>query len=141
MRILVTNDDGIDSIGLHVLARAMTRFGHVVVAAPDSEYSGASAALGAIHLIRPEVRRVQIDGVPEAWSVSGAPALCVMFARLGVFGGRFDLVVSGINPGVNVGRSVYHSGTVGAALTARLGGISGVAVSQAVTGFGVKVWA
>ena len=138
MRILVTNDDGIDSIGLHVLARAMTRFGHVVVAAPDSEYSGASAALGAIHLIRPEVRRVQIDGVPEAWSVSGAPALCVMFARLGVFGGRFDLVVSGINPGVNVGRSVYHSGTVGAALTARLGGISGVAVSQAVTGFGVE---
>ena len=66
MRILVTNDDGIDSIGLHVLARAMTRFGHVVVAAPDSEYSGASAALGAIHLIRPEVRRTHVDGVPEA---------------------------------------------------------------------------
>lgn len=138
MRILVTNDDGIDSIGLHVLARAMTRFGHVVVAAPDSEYSGASAALGAIHLMRPEVHRAHVDGVPEAWAVSGAPALCVMFARLGVFGDRFDLVVSGINPGVNVGRSVYHSGTVGAALTARLGGISGVAVSQAVTGFGVE---
>jgi 5'-nucleotidase len=61
-----------------------------------------------------------------------------MFARLGAFGPPFDLVVAGINPGVNVGRSVYHSGTVGAALTARAGGISGVAVSQAVHGFGVE---
>jgi len=57
-----------------------------------------------------------------------------MFARLGAFGRRFDLVVSGINPGANVGRAVYHSGTVGAALTARSGGVSGVAVSQAVEG-------
>jgi 5'-nucleotidase len=61
-----------------------------------------------------------------------------MFARLGAFGPRFDLVVAGINPGANVGRAVYHSGTVGACLTARIGGISGVAVSQAVTGFGVE---
>ena len=70
--------------------------------------------------------------------MNGPPALCVMFARLGAFGPRFDLVVSGINPGANVGRAVYHSGTVGACLTARIGGISGVAVSQAVTGFGVE---
>ena len=70
--------------------------------------------------------------------MTGPPALCVMFARLGAFGPPFDLVVAGINPGVNVGRSVYHSGTVGAALTARAGGISGVAVSQAVQGFGVE---
>lgn len=138
MRIMVTNDDGIDSEGLRVLARAMTRFGDVVVAAPDSEYSGASSALGALHLVQPEVHRCTIDGVPEAWSVTGPPALCVMFARLGVFGAPFDLVVSGINPGANVGRSVYHSGTIGAALTARTGGISGVAVSQAVRNFGVE---
>ena len=70
--------------------------------------------------------------------MSGPPALCVMFARLGAFGEPFDLVVSGINPGANVGRAVYHSGTVGAALTARNGNISGVAISQAVTGFGVE---
>jgi 5'-nucleotidase len=61
-----------------------------------------------------------------------------MFARLGAFGPRFDLVVSGINPGANVGRAVYHSGTVGAALTARAGGISGIAVSQAVADGGVE---
>jgi 5'-nucleotidase len=60
-----------------------------------------------------------------------------MFARLGVFG-PVDLVVAGINPGANVGRAVYHSGTVGAALTARNGGISGVAVSQAVANYGVE---
>jgi 5'-nucleotidase len=138
VRILVTNDDGIDSIGLHVLARAMCRHGDVVVAAPDREYSGAGAALGALHLLQPEVRRVELDGVPEAWTVNGPPGLCVMFSRLGAFGERFDLVVSGINPGANVGRAVYHSGTVGACLTGRNGGISGVAVSQAVTGFGVE---
>ena len=138
MRILLTNDDGIDSVGLHVLARAMRKHGEVVVAAPDREFSGAGAALGALHLIQPEVHRCTIDGIDEAWSVTGPPALCVMFSRLGAFGAPFDLVVAGINPGANVGRSVYHSGTIGAALTARNGGISGVAVSQAVAGFGVE---
>ena len=138
MRILVTNDDGIDSIGLHVLARAMRPFGDVVIAAPDREFSGAGAALGALHLIQPEVHRARVEGIDQAWAVTGPPALCVMFSRLGAFGDPFDLVVSGINPGVNVGRSVYHSGTVGAALTARNGLVSGVAVSQAVTGFGVE---
>lgn len=139
MRILVTNDDGVDAIGLHVLARRLTELGgELVVAAPDREYSGAGAALGTLHLIRPEVRRVEIDGVSEAWSVTGPPALCVVFGRLGVFGGPFDLVMSGINPGANAGRAIYHSGTVGAALTARNGGVSSVAVSQAVAGFGVE---
>ena len=138
MRILVTNDDGIDSVGLHVLARRLRPLGQVVIAAPDREYSGASAALGTLHLIRPEVRAVQLDGVDSAWSVTGPPALCVMFSRLGVFGGSFDVVVAGINPGANAGRAIYHSGTVGAALTARNGGVSGVAISQAVDDFGVE---
>ena len=138
MRILVTNDDGIDSVGLHVLARAMRPFGQVVIAAPDQEYSGASAAIGALHIMRPEVHRRHVDGIDEAWAISGAPALCVFLSRFGLFGDPFDLVVSGINPGVNVGRSVYHSGTVGAAVTARNAGITGIAVSQAVTGFGVE---
>jgi 5'/3'-nucleotidase len=136
-RLLITNDDGIDSIGLHILARAMSAHGEVVVAAPDGEYSGAGAALGALHVIHPEVRQAALDGLADAWAVTGPPGLCVMFARLGVFG-PIDLVVSGINPGANVGRAIYHSGTVGAAITARNGGCSGVAVSQAVAGFGVE---
>lgn len=143
MRILVTNDDGIDSIGLHVLAREMCTLDgdhEVVVIAPDEEYSGSSASLGALFAIHPEVRRTTIEGFAgdEVWKVTGPPALCVMFARLGAFGPPFDLVVSGINPGANVGRAVYHSGTIGAALTGRNGGVSGVAISQLVTGFGVE---
>lgn len=138
MRILLTNDDGIDSIGLHVLARSMRPHGEVVIIAPDREFSGAGAALGALHLMVPEVCKRHVEGIDEAWSVSGPPALCVMFARLGAFGAPFDLIVSGINPGANVGRSVYHSGTVGACLSGRNGGIPGVAVSQAVTGFGIE---
>jgi 5'-nucleotidase len=137
VRILVTNDDGIDSVGLHELARALVPLGEVVVVAPDSEYSGASAALGALHLLQPEVRRAHVDGIGQAWTVNGPPGLCVMFSRLGVFG-PIDLVVSGINPGANVGRAIYHSGTVGAAITARNGGISGVAVSQAVSEYGIE---
>ncbi|MDG2028255.1 MAG: 5'/3'-nucleotidase SurE [Acidimicrobiales bacterium] len=137
MRILVTNDDGIDSIGLHVLARAMMPFGDVVIVAPDQEYSGYGAAIGSIWLMKPEVHRAHVDGIDEAWSVSAAPALCAMFGRLGAFG-DIDLVVSGINPGANVGRSVYHSGTVGACLTARNGGINSVAVSQSVDSWGVE---
>ncbi|MXW76986.1 MAG: hypothetical protein F4Z58_13295 [Acidimicrobiaceae bacterium] len=137
MRILVTNDDGIDSIGLHVLARTMRRFGDVVIAAPDSEYSGYGAAIGSIWRMTPEVHRTHIDGIDEAWSVTAAPALCAMFGRLGAFG-DIDLVVSGINPGANVGRSVYHSGTVGACLTARNGEINAVAVSQSIDDWGVE---
>lgn len=143
MRILVTNDDGIDAPGLHALANAMCDLtgGHeIVVAAPNTEYSGAGAALGALHLITPVIRRVNLSNVAadDTWSVSGAPALCVMFARLGAFGGPFDLVVSGVNPGANVGRATYHSGTVGAALTARNGNISGIAFSQAVSGYSIE---
>lgn len=138
MRILVTNDDGIDSEGLHVLARAVAGLGEVTVVAPDREYSGASGSLGVLNEIRPEVHLRRIDGVAEAWAVTGPPALCVLFAGLGVFGRPYDMVVAGINPGVNVGRSIYHSGTVGAALTARSRGVPAVAVSQAVEGYGIE---
>ncbi|MDQ6838949.1 MAG: 5'/3'-nucleotidase SurE [Actinomycetota bacterium] len=137
-RILVTNDDGIDSEGLHVLAREMGQHGDVVVIAPDREYSGASAALGPLHLIRPEAQRARVEGIDEVWAVSGPPGLCVMFAIMGAFGDPFDLVVAGINPGENIGRAVYHSGTVGAAVTARCRNVTGVAVSQAVGGPSVE---
>ncbi|MEL7156274.1 MAG: 5'/3'-nucleotidase SurE [Actinomycetota bacterium] len=136
--ILVTNDDGIDSVGLHVLARALTDLGDVMIVAPDQEFSGAGAAIGALHVIQPEVHLAHVEGIDRAWAVTGPPALCVMFARLGAFGRLPDLIVSGINPGANVGRSVYHSGTVGAALTGRNGHIPGIAVSQSVDDFGVE---
>ncbi len=138
VRILVTNDDGILAPGILPLAQAMNRFGDVTVVAPDTEYSGAGAAIGAIWERTPHVTRHELDGIDEAWAVNGPPALAVMYARLGAFGAPFDLVVSGINPGANVGRSVYHSGTVGACLSGRNGGWSGIAVSQASAGWGVE---
>jgi 5'-nucleotidase len=138
MRILLTNDDGIFAPGIQHLARAMDGLGEVVVIAPDQEFSGAGAAIGALFETRPHVTRHEFDGVAEAWAVNGPPALCVMYARFGAFGGPFDLVVSGINPGANVGRSVYHSGTIGACLSGRNGGIPGIAVSQAAAGWGIE---
>lgn len=130
MNILVTNDDGIDSIGLRQVARELTALGHVTVCAPDREYSGSSVAIGSIHQLRPTVKRQRLDGIDEAWSVDGPPALCVMLALADMFDRKFDLIVSGINPGANTGRNVYHSGTVGAVIVGRSYGISGIAISQ-----------
>lgn len=136
MRILVTNDDGVWAPGIAALARAMASTGaDVVVAAPDEDKSGFGAALGSIH--RGEdigARKVQVPGMEglPVYAVDGPPALAVMSARLGGFGPPVDLVVSGINPGPNTGRSVLHSGTVGAALTGANFGVSAMAVSQAV---------
>ena len=128
MRILVTNDDGFDSPGLHALAKALKPLGEVVVAAPDREYSGASSSVGPIPLTT-EKHKVEIDGIDEAWAVSGPPGLIVFLASMGGFGAPFDLVVSGINPGANVGNPVYLSGTIGAAFLARMNGITGIAIS------------
>ena len=137
MRILVTNDDGIDSVGLHVLARRLTPLGDVVVVAARPRVLRLRRRPRHAAPLAPEVHRVELAGVPEAWAVTGPPALCVFFARLGVFG-DVDLVVSGINPGVNIGRAMYHSGTVGAALTARNGGMSAIAVARRSMGHGVE---
>lgn len=131
MRLLVTNDDGIDAPGIGHLIEAMLPLGEVVVIAPDREFSGASQSVGSLMHHTPGVRRRSIPGAAAAWAVAGPPALCVLYANLGIFGPPPDIVVAGINPGANVGRSVYHSGTLGACLSARNCGWSGVAVSQA----------
>lgn len=132
-RVLVTNDDGIESEGLQVLARHLEGAGHdVMVVAPDGDFSGSGASLG---LLGPGtalgVRRVAIDGLASerTWALAGPPALTVVATLLGGFGELPDLVVSGINAGLNTGRSVLHSGTVGAALTAQNFGLSALAVS------------
>ena len=132
MRLLVTNDDGIDAEGLHVLARELARAGHdVVVAAPAGDSSGSGAALGVFHAdSHIDVKRVRMpDCDAPAWAVSGPPGLCVLAARLGAFGESPEVIVSGINAGLNTGRAILHSGTVGAALTAQNFGAKGLAVS------------
>lgn len=128
----MTNDDGIEAVGIHVLARAIADAGHeVVVAAPAFDASGWGAALGRLHPdTTVDCSRVEIPGLDApAWAVDGPPGLCVLAANLLAFGERPDLVVSGVNIGLNTGRAILHSGTVGAALTAQNFGLSGLAVS------------
>lgn len=135
MRVLVTNDDGIEAPGLHALAVALDDAGYdVVVVAPDVNHSGYGAAIGDLGPGADlSITRTEVPGLSHvaAWSLAGPPALCVLTARLGGFGEPPDLVASGVNPGNNTGRAVLHSGTVGAALTGANMGISGVAVSIA----------
>ena len=136
MRALLTNDDGIDSPGLHELARHVEAAGfEVVVVAPSFDASGTGASLGHISRDRPiGYKEVQIDGLAgKAFALDGPPALCTITSHLEAFGPRPDIVVSGPNLGLNTGRSVLHSGTVGAALAAQNFGLRGLAVSLAVS--------
>lgn len=131
-RILVTNDDGIHSEGLHVLARQIERAGfEVTIAAPSYDASGVSASLGAITAEAPmALKHTAIDGFEgRAFAIDAPPATCVLLAQLGAFDCEFDAVLSGINDGLNTGRSVLHSGTVGAVLAAQNFGLRGLAVS------------
>lgn len=124
MRILVSNDDGVHSPGLHALARVAQRFGDVRVVAPDVEQSAMSHA---ITVRRPlHYTRTQVDGL-DAYRVDGTPADCV---ALGAHHwDRVDLVLTGINLGLNIGHNIWHSGTVAAAKQASFLGIPAIAFS------------
>ncbi len=147
MRILVTNDDGVAAPGLAALTRALVAWAaragdggtvsppEIIVVAPSSNYSGAGAAVGSVtDGTTITYQRAFVDGAEgvEAYGLDASPALSVIAGALGAVGPKPDLVLSGINHGVNVGRSVLHSGTVGAALTASQLGISALAVSLGV---------
>ncbi|GAA1794741.1 5'/3'-nucleotidase SurE [Luedemannella flava] len=129
-RVLVTNDDGIAAPGLRWLARAAADRGlDVTVAAPRHESSGTSAALTAVTVNgRVAFDRTDLDGVP-AYAVAASPSYITLLAGLGAFGPVPDVVLSGVNKGANAGHGILHSGTVGAALTAAMNGLRGMAVS------------
>ncbi len=133
MRILVTNDDGVRAPGIAALATTAASSGHdVVVVAPLIDYSGAGAAVGPVHSRDGiDYESHVIDGLGDipTYGIDGPPALAVILACVGGFGPRPDIVLSGINHGINVGRSAMHSGTVGAALTAAHFGLRCLAVS------------
>ncbi|MGI8671671.1 MAG: 5'/3'-nucleotidase SurE [Luteitalea sp.] len=122
-KILVTNDDGVESEGVVSLATALRSLGAVTIVAPLGE---ASAIGHALTLARPLRLRQLAAGVH---AVDGTPADCVNIAVAHVLGGLPDLVVSGINKGWNVGDDVTYSGTVGGALEGVLLGVPAVAVS------------
>ncbi|GKS59944.1 5'-nucleotidase SurE [Nitrospira sp.] len=122
--ILITNDDGISSVGLQALARVMSRLGTVWVVAPDRERTAVGHAL-TLH------KPLRVTRVRARWySVNGTPTDCVNLAVQQVLPKRPALLVSGINRGVNLGDDVTYSGTVSAALEGTIMGIPSLAVSQ-----------
>ena len=125
MNILIANDDGVFAPGIQALAQALAPLGRVVIVAPESERSGFSSALTLDRPLRP----VQIS--TDVWAVNGTPADCVYLSMNGLFDFEFDLVVSGINSGANLGDDVLYSGTVGAAFEGRLMKQPAIAVSMA----------
>lgn len=139
MLALITNDDGVDGRGIAELSRAAHRCGFdVLVAAPSWDSSGAAASLTAAErggrmLFEDRV----IDGVDgRVVAVEAAPAFIVRSALSGAFGEVPDLVLSGVNHGPNTGHAVLHSGTVGAASTAAVGGLPAAAFSLDTDGGG-----
>ncbi len=124
MKILITNDDGIHSDGLMILAAAVREAGHEVwVCAPDTERSAYSHA---ISLKRP-VRFHEIE--PQVYTCSGTPVDCVFYGLKGALPMEPELVISGINRGYNVGTDIIYSGTVGAARESALHKIPSIAIS------------
>ena len=117
--ILVTNDDGVFAPGLLALKRALEAVGRVTVFAPDHNWSAAGHSK-TMHKPLRAWKVALADGTP-AFTTSGAPSDCVGLAVLGIVEAPLDLVVSGINQGLNVGHDITYSGTVAAAMEAVAG--------------------
>lgn len=132
MKILLTNDDGIDAEGLALLLDFFKTLGDVTVVAPLVQQSGKSQA---IELHKPySVKKVDLAGARAAYTVDSTPADCVRYALLGLKE-RFDLVISGINRGFNVGEDIAYSGTVGAVYEAERQGHKAIAMSSDYSSF------
>ncbi|NOZ49092.1 MAG: 5'/3'-nucleotidase SurE [Chloroflexi bacterium] len=126
-RILVTNDDGVESPGLLPLAQALRVLGEVIVFAPNRNWSAAGHNKTMHKPLR--VWSVTLADGSEAFTTDGAPSDCVALAALGLVETPIDLVVSGINTHPNLGVDVTYSGTVAAAMEAAIHGWPGIAVS------------
>lgn len=123
MKIIISNDDGIDSLGIQALARAARMLGEVVVVAPERERSTVSHSL-TLH----KPLRLYERGNNQ-FAVSGSPADCVYVGMREVLKAKPDVVLSGINRGANLGNDIFYSGTVAAAREAALLGIPAYAFS------------
>lgn len=132
MKILITNDDGIDAEGLKYLVDWAKRKGEVTVFAPKTQQSAKSHSIN-IHGAY-EVKKLDLFEGVESYSVDSTPADCVRIAVLGMKK-NFDLALSGINCGPNLGGDIHYSGTVGACFEASMLGIKAIAVSSMFNGF------
>lgn len=129
MRILITNDDGINARGLWSLVERLKEIGDITVIAPDREQSGVGTSISFHHPIRLTRIHEKIPGI-DTYTVEGTPADSVIMAIRVVMKDGIDLVVSGINQGPNCGYDVFLSGTVGAALQGFFYSIPSIAVSM-----------
>lgn len=133
MRILVSNDDGVDAPGIAILAKGLSEAGHeVTVVAPDRDRSGASNSLtldAPIRVIEQPADR-HVSGC-KTFKVYGTPTDCVHLATTGLMDKLPDMVVSGINNAANMGDDVIYSGTVAAAMEGRSLGLPAIAMSMA----------
>src|SRR5262245_18778787 len=127
-RILVTNDDGVESRGLLALKQALEPLGDVYVVAPETNQSAVGHQKTFMRPLRVRERTLADGG--RAWSVDGSPTDAVSLAFLGYFDVGFDLVASGINYGANLGDDVTYSGTVSAAMEAVINECPAFAISQ-----------
>jgi 5'-nucleotidase len=132
LRLLISNDDGIFSLGVRTLANTLAQVGHdVTVVCPDRERSATGHGLTLHHPIRAEVIDSVFHSAVIAWSCSGTPADCVKFALNAVLNTRPDFILSGINHGSNLGTDILYSGTVSAAMEGTIEGIPSIAISLA----------
>jgi len=129
LKILVTNDDGINADGLWSLVSALKEVGEVTVVAPDREQSGVGTSMSLHHPVRLAKIHEKIAGI-DTYSVEGTPADCVLLAIKVIMPGGIDLLVSGINQEPNCSYDVFLSGTVGAALQGFFYDIPSVAISM-----------
>ena len=126
MRILITNDDGIEALGINLVIEWAKKLGEVTVVAPKVEQSGKSHGIELMRSVE-VLKRDIFDGV-EAYSIDSTPADCVRFGVRGLKK-EYDLVLSGINRGANLGKDIAYSGTVGAIMEATVWGINALALS------------
>ena len=126
MRILVTNDDGIEAEGIRLLANWAKKLGDVTVCAPKTQQSAKSHAITVHNPM--EIKRVDFMEGVEAYSIDSTPVDCVRFGTIRL-NRKYDLILSGINNGFNIGEDILYSGTVGAIFEAGLRGTNGIAFS------------
>ena len=130
MRVLITNDDGIQASGLNALRRRLSEIDglEVHVVAPNSNRSATARSITTRSPLW--VEEISFDDGSVGYATDGTPVDCVRFAELGLIGERPDLIVSGINHGSNLGDDITYSGTVAAALEGIVLGIPAIALSQ-----------
>ncbi|KAF1084668.1 5'-nucleotidase SurE [Sporotomaculum syntrophicum] len=129
MRILISNDDGINAPGLKTLRESLASLGEVLVVAPDRERSGAGHGITTYKPLR--TKKVTFSDGTFGWAVNGTPADCVKLAVEALMPEKPDIVVSGINLGANLGTDVLYSGTVSAAIEGLINDLPSVAISLA----------